>query len=541
MTILPELRARPAEGEADALWYHPGFCQFPLPQRPGAAQPWSHERGGTAVTIEPGSERDRVPGGAMLRRLLMHLCDSAVRLDQSQVSLGESAAALAAAMQPPIPAELVPALEAQATSLFGCRIVVATEGGPGLSVLDARGRPRTSSDWRNVVRLNARFLDNLQREKVALDRAAVAALQRSAMALDIYVWLAATLPAQPDRSIEAAPWPALQAHFGAPDQDADAFQAECATALALLRRTLPRLEIDEDAIGAGFSARTAPEQPSAQPVAAEPAAPAPVAPTPVAPAPVVPAPAAPRPAAPAPVAAPPPRQPAPEPAREPRQPEASRAEAPRAEASRAEASRAEASRAEASRAEEPRPEPRFEGRRDERRFEDRRPERFNQDRPQQDRPYQERPHQERQAQDESRPDQSRFERDRDRDRDRDRARPDTDRQTGPARQTVSLRSHLTGLQQVVWLHRAQGRDNVVIEVTPGTRYDPAVITVLTLEPIVLQVAGGLHARDFERVSSWATANRDLIDAFWEGEIDNIEDILARVRKVPAQGVDRGRL
>jgi hypothetical protein len=82
---------------------------------------------------------------------------------------------------------------------------------------------------------------------------------------------------------------------------------------------------------------------------------------------------------------------------------------------------------------------------------------------------------------------------------------------------------------------------VVIEVTPGTRYDPAVITVLTLEPIVLQVAGGLHARDFERVSSWATANRDLIDAFWEGEIDNIEDILARVRKVPAQGVDRGRL
>lgn len=492
MTILPELRARPAgaEGEADALWYHPGFCQFPLPQRPGAAQPWSREREGTSVTIEPGSERDRVPGGAMLRRLLMHLCDSAVRGDQSQVALGESAAALAAAMQPPIPAELVPALEAQATALFGCRIVVATEGGPGLSVLDARGRPRTSADWRSTVRLNARFLDNLQREKVALDRAAVAALQRSAMALDIYAWLAATLPHQEDRSIEAAPWPTLQERFGAPDQDADAFQAECATALALLRRTLPNLEIDEDAIGVGFASR--------------PAAPAPAQPTPQ----PSPAPAA---AAPAP---PPQAAPVPQPA-QPQLPQPQPAEP--------ESPRPEERRFEDRRPDDRRPDDR---RRDERRFEERR------ERPQQDRPQQD--------------DQPRFDRNRDRDRDRnpewerDRPRQDAERQTGQARQTISLRSHLTGLQQVVWLHRAQGRDNVVIEVTPGTRYDPAVITVLTLEPIVLQVAGGLHARDFERVSSWATANRDLIDAFWEGEIDNIEDILARVRKVPAQGVDRGR-
>lgn len=506
------MELRGAEGEADVLWYHPGFCQFPLPQRPGATQPWSRGRNGTSVTIEPGSERDRVPGGAMLRRLLMHLCDSAIREDQSQVALGESAAALAAAMQPPIPAELVPALEAQATALFGCRIVVATEGGPGLSVLDARGRPRTSAEWRSTVRLNARFLDNLQREKVALDRAAVAALQRNALALDIYAWLAATLPQQEDRAIEAAPWPALQEHFGAPDQDADSFQAECAAAFALLRRTLPNLEIDEDAIGVGFAAR-----PATAPVAA----PAPVAPPPA------PAAAAPPPPAPPPAPAP---QPAPA-ASEPVQ----RADSPRPDEQR--------------RPDDRRPDDRRrDERRDERRFEDRR------DRPPQDRPQQDRPPQDQAPQ----PDQPRFERDRDRFRDRDRDRdrdrsPDWDRerdreryrqeserQPGQPRQTISLRSHLTGLQQVVWLQRAQGRDNVLIEVTPGTRYDPAVVTVLTLEPIVLQVAGGLHARDFERVSSWAAANRDLIDAFWDGEIDDFDEILARVRRVPAPGVDRWR-
>ena len=32
---------------------------------------------------------------------------------------------------------------------------------------------------------------------------------------------------------------------------------------------------------------------------------------------------------------------------------------------------------------------------------------------------------------------------------------------------MSLKSYLTGLPQVVWLQRANGRDNVLIEVTPG--------------------------------------------------------------------------
>ena len=106
---------------------------------------------------------------------------------------------------------------------------------------------------------------------------------------------------------------------------------------------------------------------------------------------------------------------------------------------------------------------------------------------------------------------------------------------GQMRQSISLKSHLTGLQQVVWLQRSNGRDDVLIEVTPGTRYDPGLVTTLALEPIVLQIAGGLHARDFERVATWATANRDLIDLFWDSQIDNFEDIMSRVKKVPAPG------
>ncbi len=101
------------------------------------------------------------------------------------------------------------------------------------------------------------------------------------------------------------------------------------------------------------------------------------------------------------------------------------------------------------------------------------------------------------------------------------------------RQTVSLKSHLTGLPQVVWLQRANGRENVVIEVTPGGRYDADACTVIALEPVALQVVGGLYARDFERVAAWAAANRDLIDDWWDSRLDEFEEVASRVKKVPA--------
>lgn len=477
MTILPELRARVAAGaepptDADILWFHPGFCRFSLPAEAGGTGSWQRELGGTSVSIEPGSERDRLPGGPLLRRVLMHLCDTALRAGQTQIALGDSAAALAAAMNPPVPAAAVPALEIQIAALLASRIMVATEGGPPLSVLDARGRPRAvAADWRAAIRINARFLDNLARDKVALDRKALARLQDSALALDIYAWLAAARPEQTE-AVLAESWPELQARFGTAGQDAEAFQAGFSAALVVLRAALPRLDADDDAIGVGFSARTEPAAPPAAPFVVQPPSPPPVPP-------------------PAPRAAEPPR---PDPA-------------PSAPAPRERGPREFAPREQPPRAEQP---------------------------PIQDQPRFEAPRPEFVRQDPPRPDPG-----------RDDPREFQGQAGGQGggqrlRQTISLKSHVTGLQQVVWLQRSNGRDNVLIEVTPGSRYDPNLVTMLTLEPIVLQVAGGLHARDFERVSSWAAANRDLIDAFWDGEIDGFDEIISRVRKVPAPGLDRHR-
>ncbi len=100
---------------------------------------------------------------------------------------------------------------------------------------------------------------------------------------------------------------------------------------------------------------------------------------------------------------------------------------------------------------------------------------------------------------------------------------------------IALRSHLTGLHQVLWLHRDGSGDEVVVEVTPGGRYDPQNLTVLALEPIIVQISGGLYTRDFERVSAWVNANRDLIDDVWYNDVASEDEVLGRVKKVPPPG------
>ncbi|MDB5414044.1 MAG: hypothetical protein JWR10_2379 [Rubritepida sp.] len=101
--------------------------------------------------------------------------------------------------------------------------------------------------------------------------------------------------------------------------------------------------------------------------------------------------------------------------------------------------------------------------------------------------------------------------------------------------SICLPRHLTGLPQGIWLRRGHGADNALVGVTPGTRFEPDRLTVLAVEPMIVQVSGGLYQQDFERVSAWVMANRDLIDEFWEDRIDSYEEVSRRVRKAPAPG------
>lgn len=411
------------------IWQHAAFCEIGLPVRaPRGA--WQREIATLAIQIEPGSTGHALPGGPLLRLAILHICDRAHRSGSAVVELGESDAVLAAELG--VDAR---ELAEQVARILAAKITVTLDGGPALTMFDARSRPRApGAAWRPSVRLNGGFFASLADHVVPLERRIVALLREQPAALDAYAWIRQTLRRQAAGPIITTSWDELQKRFGTSSQDVAAFRQGFEAALrAVFDADLSiSLAVDDDGVSVEHAAVRTDETPAAGETGAAPepsvAKPAPAAtPTPPAPSPTLPV-----------SEEAPPVTAVARPTAEPKTPE----------------------------------------------------------------PVQQ-------------------------------AAANPAPSGGATQDTISLRSHMTGLAQVIWLRRGHGPDSPLIGVTPGARFDADRLTVLAVEPMVMQVSGGLNRHDFDLVSAWVMVNRDLIDGFWEGLITSFDEIGRRVKRVPA--------
>jgi len=69
--------------------------------------------------------------------------------------------------------------------------------------------------WPSTVRLSLDYFESLKAHAVPLDERALSALSHSAMALDLYAWLAQRLHRIPKPHRQFIPWPAIKEQFGA--------------------------------------------------------------------------------------------------------------------------------------------------------------------------------------------------------------------------------------------------------------------------------------------------------------------------------------
>jgi len=424
----------PSGAAAATFSFHPAFCQLGLPLTP-AKGAWMRDVGTASVNIAPASATALIPSGTLLRVLLLHILDSAVRTGAALVELEGGALAVAQRFGLDSSAEGLAALTAELERLTTAKTTVSSDGGAGLSLFDGRARAHVDADgWRSSVKLNAKFFASFAEKPIVLDAAVVTALVGKPSTLDAYMAICfATADMEPQQSA-ATSWEDLMGRFGEAGQELDSFRPQFEESLRTISGLCPLYSLI--VADRGVDVRKLPPRPvviRAPKPPAEPKAPKPPRPEPMAeqrPDPRF----EPRPV--------PPPTPVPTPMPTPAPTQA--------------------------------PEPVYE-------------------------------------------------------------EPDYGRGPREPVQMMALKSHLTGLQQVIWLQRSYGRDDPLVEITPGGRYDPSTVTVLALEPVVVQIAGGLYQRDFERVSAWTMANRDLIDEYWYEEIDDPEEIAAKVKKVPAPG------
>lgn len=221
--------------EARLSFQHTVFCQAGLPYRnPGDdVRLWQREQGAVSLRIEAGSARHPksrkwvelgLPWGTKPRLILAHLNAEALRQDSPVIEVEHSLSAFVKRIRGFDGGREIRAFKDQLSRLSVALVRLATTRGNrafqinALVVdafelwpeLDARQRVL----WPSTIQLSLPYFNSLQEHAVPLNEADLAALAHSALALDLYCWLAQRLhrvnPARP----AFISWGALKQQFG---------------------------------------------------------------------------------------------------------------------------------------------------------------------------------------------------------------------------------------------------------------------------------------------------------------------------------------
>jgi len=103
--------------------------------------------------------------------------------------------------------------------------------------------------WSPTIHLNPRYFDSLQKQAVPLDERALAALSHSAMALDIYAWLAQRLHRIPHGKPQFVSWAAVKGQFGVEFKRMDLLRLKFCNAIFQVLVCYPKAKVEEDRKG----------------------------------------------------------------------------------------------------------------------------------------------------------------------------------------------------------------------------------------------------------------------------------------------------
>lgn len=228
-------------GESGDIGYqHTVLCQTGLPYRGTDARRWERKNGRVTLNIEAGSayhpERDTfvdlpLPFGPKARLILIHLNSEAIRTRSPLIEVEDSMTSFVKLLQngrDPTGPE-IGKFKSQLSSLSVATIRMAmtletTEEGQRTRQINTNivhsldvWFPKNPSQrvlWPTTVELSPQYFETLIKHAVPLDRRAVAAMAHSAMALDIYAWLAQRLCRIHPQSDALVPWTSLHRQFG---------------------------------------------------------------------------------------------------------------------------------------------------------------------------------------------------------------------------------------------------------------------------------------------------------------------------------------
>jgi hypothetical protein len=223
------------DGPESIAFQHTVFCQVCLPyQDPGSeVRLWQREQGAVSLRVEAGDAKNPktgewvklgLPFGSKPRLILAHLNAEALRQGSPAVNVGDSLTGFVKRIRKFKGGREVRMFKDQLGRLSASLIRLAyTRDGRGTQI-DTKivagfdlWFPRDERQrvlWPSIVRLSLDYFESLQKHAVPLDERALGALAHSALALDIYAWLAQRLHRIDPGRPQFVAWVSLKEQFG---------------------------------------------------------------------------------------------------------------------------------------------------------------------------------------------------------------------------------------------------------------------------------------------------------------------------------------
>lgn len=235
------------EDPLEIIYQHSLFCQVALPRRRPEGRTFERTYRNGLVRLEAGAlfnglrlVEQPLPTGPKPRLALMHINSQAVKTHSPYVDIGHSCAAFLRRLGLNAQSGNTYTLfKREMQALAACRMTLGFNEGEKHITVDAKPISRfeawfTANDdeqaiWPAELRLSQEYFESLQKHAVPLDARACGALAHSAMALDIYSFLARRLYTL-DKPVKVT-WHQFHAQFGQEYNDWRSFKKEFAPAV----------------------------------------------------------------------------------------------------------------------------------------------------------------------------------------------------------------------------------------------------------------------------------------------------------------------
>jgi hypothetical protein len=242
LTPLTPIQARTLDAAAEimqdppdkASYLHSILCQVGMPRKRTEGRSFERRSGTASMLLEAGKlwnggewVEQPLPYGARPRLVMVHISSEALRSKRREVSIGESAREFMLALGIEVsggPRGNYGMLRQQMEALAACRLSLGYKIDSKAVTLDAkpfsrfdawvRSPEKQRSMFPAEIQLSQEFFDTLMDNAVPLDPRALGALKDSALAIDIYTWLAHRLCRIPTSKPTMVSWFNLRDQFG---------------------------------------------------------------------------------------------------------------------------------------------------------------------------------------------------------------------------------------------------------------------------------------------------------------------------------------